>query len=90
MVSKNIGDWDSADLSFDGNTGLTILNYKLDRYAFNGKIKTVYIKDSNGDFTHNYIPCYRKSDGEIGVYDTETGTFYTNSGTGTLVKGGNV
>jgi len=35
----------------------------------------------------NYIPCYRKSDGEIGLYDTVTGKFYTNEGTGTFLKG---
>lgn len=28
-----------------------------------------------------YIPCYRKSDGEIGLYETITGAFLTNSDT---------
>ena len=38
----------------------------------------------------NFIPCYRKSDGEIGLYDIVNGVFYTNEGTGTFVKGQNV
>lgn len=38
----------------------------------------------------NFIPCYRKSDNEIGMYDTVSKTFYTNSGTGTFLKGHNV
>ena len=36
------------------------------------------------------IPCYRKSDNEIGMYDLVTGTFYTNQGTETFVKGNNM
>ena len=37
-----------------------------------------------------FIPCYRKSDGEIGMYDTVSKTFYTNAGTGTFLKGADV
>jgi len=29
----------------------------------------------------DYIPCYRESDKEIGMYDCVTGEFYINSGT---------
>ena len=36
------------------------------------------------------IPCYRKSDGEIGMYDTVSRTFYTNAGTGSFTKGADV
>lgn len=36
------------------------------------------------------IPCYRKADGEIGMYDTVSKTFYTNAGTGTFTKGADV
>lgn len=37
----------------------------------------------NGDtLIRNYIPCYRKSDGKPGMYDTVTETFFTNAGTG--------
>lgn len=37
-----------------------------------------------------FVPCYRKSDGEIGMYDTVSKTFYTNAGTGTFLKGADV
>lgn len=37
----------------------------------------------------NLIPCYRKSDNVIGMYDTVNDTFYTNAGTGTFIKGPN-
>lgn len=33
------------------------------------------------------IPCYRKSDGVIGMYDLVFGVFYQNSGTGEFLKG---
>lgn len=38
----------------------------------------------------NFIPCYRKSDNEPGMYDTISGTFYTNAGTGEFLVGGDV
>lgn len=34
----------------------------------------------------DFIPCYRKSDTEIWMYDLVTNTFYTNQGTGTFTK----
>ena len=34
----------------------------------------------------NFVPCYRKSDNVIWVYDLATNTFYTNAGTGTFTK----
>jgi hypothetical protein len=44
----------------------------------------------NGGIVRDLRPCYRKSDNAIGLYDTISGTFYTNSGTGTFTKGSNV
>lgn len=38
----------------------------------------------------NLIPCYRKSDGEIGMYDTINKKFYTNIGSGTFLKGADI
>lgn len=36
------------------------------------------------------VPCYRKADGEIGMFDTVNGVFYTNAGTGDFTKGADV
>ena len=38
----------------------------------------------------NFIPCYRKSDNVIGLYDLVNNVFYTNAGTGTFNKGNDV
>lgn len=54
-----------------------------------GKVKTCTIKD--GDTVKFIgIPCYRKSNGEIGMYDIISETFFTNIGTGTFTKGADV
>ena len=39
------------------------------------------------EVVRNYIPCYRKSDGEIGLYELIEGRFLTNQGSGTFNKG---
>lgn len=35
----------------------------------------------------NFIPCYRKSNNEIGMYDLVSNQFYTNAGTGVFLMG---
>lgn len=91
QFSYSIGDWDSAQMTFgNGVSCMRILSYSPNRYAFSGKIKTLQITNSGGSVTHQYVPCYRKSDDEIGMYDLITGTFLTNAGTGSFVKGNNV
>lgn len=56
---------------------------------FTGQIFDVKIYES-GNLVRNYIPCYRKADGEIGLYDLVNDVFYTNQGTGSFTKGNNV
>lgn len=59
----------------------------------NGTIRTtkarvyyckIYYQD---DLVRDYIPCKRKSDGEIGLYDLVSKTFFTNQGTGDFIPG---
>lgn len=50
------------------------------------RVYNVQITQS-GIITNNFVPCYRKSDNEIGFYDIENNVFYTNSGTGTFSTG---
>ena len=45
---------------------------------------------SDGDLVRDYVPCYRKSDSVIGLYDLVSKTFYTNQGSGTFTKGGDI
>lgn len=63
--------------------------YNSCKYGFIGKIYSAsYYAD--GELTCDLMPCYRKADGVIGMYDRVHGKFYTNAGTGTFVKGADV
>ena len=44
----------------------------------------------NGVLTNELVPCYRKSDNEVGLYDIVENKFYTNQGSGSFLKGANV
>lgn len=59
--------------------------------SYLAKVKVFSLKFSkNGSIILNMIPCYRKSDNVIGLYDLVGKQFYTNQGTGTFLKGNNV
>lgn len=45
---------------------------------------------NNKILIRNFIPCYRKVDGEVGLYDTINNKFYINNGTGTFLKGADI
>jgi len=59
--------------------------------VFNSYIRLSYCKMFINDIlARDFIPCYRKSDNEIGMYDLVNGVFYTNQGTGTFTKDADV
>ena len=55
----------------------------------NCKISKCQIYDNN-ILVRDFVPCYRKADSVIGLYDLVNGVFYTNAGTGTFTKGADV
>lgn len=64
--------------ALDGNnTNLYIFRRNTNDNTFKGKISEFYIK-RNGRYQIYLIPCYRKSDNEVGFYDLISNTFYTN------------
>lgn len=74
-------------------------NYNFYMFALNrngtaslfSKIRTYNWKWwQNGELIRNFIPCYRKSDNEIGMYDLVENKFYTNVGSGEFLKGNNI
>ena len=62
------------------------------RYStFSQPLKIYTCKLYNNDvLVRNFIPCYRKSDNEIGLYDLVSNTFFTNAGTGNFAKGSDI
>lgn len=48
------------------------------------RIYYIKIYDENNTLVRDMIPCYRKSDNEVGMFDRVNKVFYTNLGTGTF------
>lgn len=71
---------------FAGNS-----NGSVGFFEGSGKTKVKWLKmTKNGVLVRNFIPCYRKSDNEIGMYDLVNNQFYTNQGSGSFLKGKDV
>lgn len=76
--------------SFSCDYSLTILgNHRNGEYSPNGKVEKIYSYKlyDNGTKVRDFIPCYRKSDNEVGLYDIVNDQFYTNQGTGSFLCG---
>ena len=60
--------------------------------SYNGAAARIYnLQLSEGTTVrHNFIPVRRNSDNVLGMYDTVTNTFFTNSGTGSFTAGPDV
>ena len=72
--------------SFNSNSTLYLFNLNLNSGDYRAKAKIWdYKHKRNGGLVRNFIPCYRKSDGEVGMYDTVTKSFCANAGTGEFV-----
>ena len=56
-----------------------------------GRDRLYYLKlYEQGVLVRDFVPCYRKNDGVIGLYDLVNDVFYTNAGSGTFTKGSDV
>lgn len=58
--------------------------------SFASQCRIYSVEYSDDNTSAKFIPCYRKSDGVIGVYEINSKTFLSNSGSGTLTKGADV
>lgn len=89
-------NWTSYSSSYSLGTinkWLWIFCYNADTLeTHSGDRRLFYLKVYNQSSTvlYNLIPCYRKSDWVIGMYDLVNSVFYTNSWTGTFSKGNDV
>lgn len=88
--------WDLSDYfseTLDGDFPIFLLTRNTNGVADTNCSKgylygfTIY---ENNVLVRNMIPCYRKSDNVIGMYDLVNNVFYMNSGTGTFTKGNDV
>ena len=96
-VSGSINNTDKPSVFFENGTIKTNLDFLLfcknsggQRIEF-ANIKLYDIKIyKNNVLVYNAIPCYRKSDQEVGLYDLIGNVFYTNQGTGSFLVGPDV
>lgn len=52
-----------------------------------GKVQLYSLKLYNGEaLVRDFVPCYRKSDNELGLYDLVESKFYVNKGSGDFLK----
>ena len=96
---SRISAWQS-DVSASGSYPTTISSNPLFIFGANlggtagrmvaSTLKEFTVWDGNNKMIGDFVPCYRKSDNEIGLYDTVQHRFLTNAGTGAFTKGGNV
>lgn len=57
--------------------------------AYNMKVYRLKLYENNA-LVREYVPCYRVSDNEIGLYELVNNVFYPNNGTGTFNKGNDI
>jgi hypothetical protein len=83
-----------------GSTSITTVpNYSMFMFLDRANRSNVFTKQLRiygckiwvGDeLLRHFIPCYRKSDNAIGMYDIVNYKFYPNQGTGSFTKGSNI
>lgn len=89
-VQKNIG---ATALTENSNRKIAIFARYNASNALERKSNTkcAYFQIYDGETLEcDLVPCYRKSDGVIGMYDLVSDNFLTNVGTGTFTKGADV
>lgn len=96
-VDKNVMKCNDQTYSYSASSGspsLPLILFGLsnggniDGRKFIGKIYCFNIYE-NKVLVKKFVPCYRKNDNVVGMYDIINKTFYTNSGTGAFTKGSN-
>lgn len=75
----------NQQVSLSGGVSVTMSNV---RFFNNAKFRLYFAEIyDGGTLAFQLIPCYRKIDGETGLYDVVNGIFYTNQGTGNFILG---
>lgn len=88
---NNVKQFDITEtFNANNNPPLTIFggNGWASSISYMSKIKLYSFKISDGnDIINDFIPCYRNSDGEVGLYDLINNVFYENSGVDAFTYG---
>lgn len=94
---KNIMYLDNTEITnatyttFETPTNMFIFAMNEGGAKFYSSIKLFKLKIYNDNvLERNFIPCYRNSDNEVGLYDLVNNVFYTNQGTGVFTYGSEI
>ena len=80
-----------ATYTMTSNLYLLAQNYNGSaRFGYGRIVKAFSYYDKTDTLICDLVPCYRKSDGVIGMYDIVRKIFLTNVGTGSFTKGADV
>lgn len=88
IIKSNI-----STLNSQGSLWIAIFawNYDTRWILFQSSIRLYSLKISNWSvIAHDFVPCYRKSDNVIGLFDIIEQKFYTNSWSWSFTKGPNI
>ena len=90
-ITSTTANIKQAKYTMADNLYLFAQNYKgSPRFGGERKISAFKYYDKNNELICDLVPCYRKSDNVIGMYDLVRRTFLTNVGSGSFTKGANV
>ena len=89
VYNDNILESNIETLSSDNKSPISIFAANVNgSISYRSSIKLYELKVSkDSNVIANFIPCYRKNDNVIGLYDIINGVFYENNGTGSFNKG---
>lgn len=80
---------DGANASDITSGRISLFADKFGAFSIFARIYTCEVWD-NGELTAKFIPCYRKQDNAVGMYEIVSGNFYTSETSTPFTKGGNV
>ena len=68
--------------------GIFCANKNNEPFWIASNMRLYYLKIYSGNTViADFVPCYRKADDEVGMYEVKSGKFYGNNGTGSFTKG---
>ena len=89
VIVNNVDIWSCSWTSWYSGSKIAIARRWSNSELYYAKYKYYYFKiynKSSGIYTRYMIPCYRKSDNVIWMYDIINGSFYTNAWSWTFIK----
>lgn len=81
------GTYNLGTTTYDTTIKVCGCSAYYDNYSAKAKYNKFMLYGENNTLVRNFIPAKRNSDNVLGMYDTISGTFFTNSGIGSFVAG---